>query len=354
VATRAIFPRRATYVVAIDGFINREKIMREVGCFGKRKFINDIKTVKQVKRSVEDLKHICMIYPEARYSHVGTTAILPASLGKLIKYLKVPVATLITHGNHLVQPVWNLKKRKINPTATLTYIISKEDAANLSYEEINDKINEAFIYDDYRWQKENNIIIKEPWRAEGLELVLYKCPACKTEAKMSTIDHLITCDSCNKSWQLNLDGSLSVLNGNTEFSHLPDWYEWQREEVRKEIEAKTYYFEHDVKINSLPNSKGFYQIGEGKLIHDLNGFKIVGAGNGETFELKQEPLENYSVHVEYNYFGRGSGVSFSKDNETYYFFSHEKEFLVTKLHFAVEELYKYLTKAKIEKSNSNS
>ena len=54
VATRAVFPRRSTYIVAVDGFIGRESIMRNVGCFIKRKFVSDIKLVKQIKHSLHD------------------------------------------------------------------------------------------------------------------------------------------------------------------------------------------------------------------------------------------------------------------------------------------------------------
>ena len=37
VATRAIWPQRANYVVAIDGFIGREKLLRDVGCICHRR-----------------------------------------------------------------------------------------------------------------------------------------------------------------------------------------------------------------------------------------------------------------------------------------------------------------------------
>ena len=40
VLTKAIYPRRANYVVAIDGFIGREWLLRNVGCICKRKFQN--------------------------------------------------------------------------------------------------------------------------------------------------------------------------------------------------------------------------------------------------------------------------------------------------------------------------
>ena len=92
VATMAIWPARANYVVAIDGFIGREKLLRDVGCICKRKFTNDLLLVRQLKRTI-DHGDIAIIYPEARYSLCGTTAVLPRSLGKLCKLLGVPVVS---------------------------------------------------------------------------------------------------------------------------------------------------------------------------------------------------------------------------------------------------------------------
>lgn len=345
VATRAIFPRRATYVVAIDGFINREWIMREVGCFGKRKFENDLHVIRQIKRSVIDLNHICIIYPEARYSHVGTNSSLPLSLGKMVKYLKVPVVTLITNGNHLAQPVWNLRTRKVHTKAVMNQIITSDDAINLSSDEINEKINQAFYYDDYEWQKENNIIINEKFRAEGLENVLYKCPVCESEGKMESKDHLLKCSNCKSNWQMNEFGEL--INDFNTFTHIPDWYNWQREKVLEEILNDTYNFNHEVFINSLPSSKGFYEVGEGVITHTKEGFVVKGVDiKGEKFELIQSSINNYGLHVEYNYFGRGNGISFSQENNTYYMFSKKKTYLVTKAALATEEIYKLLIKDK--------
>ena len=81
VATKAIYPWRANYVVAIDGFIGREKLLRNVGCICKRKFTNDTTLVKQLIQTIKN-GDVAVIYPEARYSLCGTTAVLPESLGK--------------------------------------------------------------------------------------------------------------------------------------------------------------------------------------------------------------------------------------------------------------------------------
>src|SRR3989339_914949 len=157
VTTAAIFPHRANYIVAIDGFIGREWLLRNVGGIAKRKFTNDTKLVKQIKYSLETLKNIVAIYPEARYSLIGTNAILPDSLGKMIKVLKHPVVMLNMHGNFLTQPAWNLKMRYVPLAADMTQIITKDEIEILSVDEINERVNKAFVYDEYQWQKDNKI-----------------------------------------------------------------------------------------------------------------------------------------------------------------------------------------------------
>ena len=98
------------------------------------------------------------MYPEARYANVGTASQLPLSVGKLVKLLKVPVVVLNMKGNYLQSPIWNLKKRGgVKLDSQLAQIITKEEADRLSPEEIQKKIQQAFYYDEYKYQKEANI-----------------------------------------------------------------------------------------------------------------------------------------------------------------------------------------------------
>lgn len=340
VTTAAIFPRRANYVVAIDGFIKREWLLRNVGAICKRKFTNDLKLFKQIKYGLEKLKYIVAIYPEARYSLIGTTAILPDSLAKMCKVLNHPVVVLNMHGNYLSQPVWNLKQRKVNLAADMTQIVTKEEVKALSVDEINQRIHQAFAYDEYRWQRENQIKITEPYRAENLHKVLYQCPSCLTEHQMTSKGNQLSCGSCHKSYVMDELGVLSATEGETEFSHIPDWYEFERAQVRSEIESGNYYFEDEVLIESLPNAKGYIPLGKGKLIHDVNGFRLTGDELGKPLELIKEPLSLYSLHIEYDYFKKGDCIDLSTLDDTYYIYPVNKQNVVTKLHFAVEELYK--------------
>lgn len=348
VTTAAIFPHRANYIVAIDGFIGREWLLRNVGGIAKRKFTNDTKLVKQIKYSLENLKNIVAIYPEARYSLVGTTAILPDSLGKIIKLFKHPVVVLNMHGNYLSQPVWNLKPRKLNIAADMTQIIKKDEIEQLSLDEINDRIQKAFVYDEYKWQFDNKVVIDEPFRAENLHKVLYQCPSCLTEHEMDSKGSKIWCNHCHKTYEMDVYGKLHATEGETEFSHIPDWYEFERSQVRKQIEEGSYQFEDDVIIDSLPNAKGYIRLGDGHLKHDVNGFVLTGTEFDQPLHLIKEPLSLYSLHIEYDYFGKGDCIDLSTLDDTYYIYPKNRKNVVTKLHFAVEELFK-IEKEKLKK-----
>ncbi len=346
VTTAAIFPKRANYIVAIDGFINREWLLRNVGAIGKRKFTNDIKLVKQIKYSLEELKNIVAIYPEARYSLIGTTAILPTSLGKMVKLLKRPVVVLNMHGNYLSQPVWNLNKRKNRLAADMTQIVTQSEIDALTVDEINDRIIDAFQYDEYQWQKDNNIRITYKNRAKNLHKVLYQCPHCLTEHEMASDKDLIWCNHCKKTYQMDVYGQLKALEGTTEFPHIPDWYEFIRTQVRKQIEDGSYRIEDDVMVESLPNSKGFIPLGKGHFVHDLNGFQLT-IDTAEPIHLVKEPLSLYALHIEYDYMSKGDCFDLSTLTDTYYIYPQNLNDVVTKLHFATEELYK-INKEKVK------
>ena len=348
VTTAAIFPHRANYVVAIDGFTSptrkgftsREWLLRTVGCICKRKFTNDAILVRQLNRVVKN-GDIAVLYPEARYSLCGTNAVLPESLGKLCKLLKVPVVSLIMHGHHVNSPVWHLGDRGVKPVESeLTCLFTAETLANASSEEVNQRINETFAYDDFAWQREKGIHISHPKRAEGLHKVLYQCPHCNAEYQMASEGTALFCKACGKRWEMDELGCLCATSGETEFSHIPDWYEWERKNVRCEVESGSYAFSAPVRVMSLPNASGYIPIGEGTLTHNMDGFTVRGTGVYGDFEMEKPVPSLYSCHIELNYLGKyGDCVDLNTLEDTWYCYPHNCEFSVVKIALATEELY---------------
>jgi hypothetical protein len=342
-----IFPHRANYISELEGFeAFGEWKYRQIGCLGTRKFVNDLALVKNIQHVINK-KRIMVIYPEARYANVGTNSKIPTSVGKLAKMLNVPVVTLNMKGNYLQSPIWNLTIRKEAVLeATITQIFTAEELRKHSAEEITAKVQEYLTFDEYQWQKDNKLAITYKKRAEGLELPLYQCPYCKTEFQMKTKWADILCEYCHKKWTMNQYGELEAEDGSTQYSHIPDWYEWERHQVEQEIQKGAYLLDARVRIESLPNGKNFIDLGEGKLLHNEDGFALTFQDYGETVSktLHFPPSSMLSVHTEYDYRGKGQCITLSTLDNTYFLFPTEAGFNATKIQFATEYLYKISTK----------
>lgn len=294
----ANYPHRTNNVANIDGFIKRAWLMNLLGCICTRKFSNDLHLIKSV---VKVLKRgdVASIYPEARYSATGFTSFIPDSIGKLAKMCKVPVVVVIHHGNHLYTPFYDFRKVRIVPLhTTMTKILTAEEVAILSVDEINARIKKAFEYDEYQYQKDNHILIKEPYRAEGLHKILYQCPHCLKEGKMNSKGAEIFCEECGKVWTWQEDGYLKTNEGETEFDHIPNWYKWQIKNVKEEVESGKYHFEDDVEVYTLPNTNKIHYLGKAKVSHDaINGYILQGHYRNEDYCMIRKPLAANSIQV---------------------------------------------------------
>lgn len=345
-------PHRVNNVVNLDGYYRRPWLMELIGAIGTRKFTTDMHLIKSIRRVLERGDVLCM-YPEARYSPCGITSYLPESLGLLVKRCKVPVVTVVHRGNHLHSPFWNFRrKRKLPLHTTATKILTPAELELMSVEEINSRIKEALTYDEYRYQSENGILITEPRRAEGIHKILYQCPHCLAESKMSSAGTEIFCTECGKRWTLCEDGSLAANDGKTEFTRVPDWFLWQRDMVKAQIERGEYSFEDDVDVYSQPRCWRFEHLGMAHVTHDPErGFVLEGHYNGEIYRLRRTSLENNSLHIEYDwcYVKPFDCFDLSCENDSFFCYP-KKENVVTKLAFATEIIYeRELAKRKSER-----
>ena len=340
-AAMATWPHPVSNVVSIDGYVVKFFLLEWIGAIATRKFTTDIHLVKSI-RKVLQRGDILSMYPEARYSPCGTTAFLPDSLGKLIRMNKVPVVAVVHHGNHLYAPFWNFRnKRKVPFHTVFTQILTAEQAKTMSVDEINATLRKALQYDDYRYQKEQGIRITEPYRAEGLHKGLYQCPHCKEEFTMDSTGAELFCTACGKRWVWQEDGYLKATEGETEFDHIPDWFTWERQQVKEQIENGTYSFEDEVTVYSLPRVLRYIPLGKAKLTHDPeNGFQLEGYYRDAKYYIHREPAQTNSLHVEYDFgpLKKKDCLDISTENDSFYCIPTKKNIL-PKLAFATEEIY---------------
>ena len=336
-----LMPRTTGWVMSVEEMRRGNWLMYGIGGMPKRKFTHDIVTAKHVMRYIKTLKHTCTIFPEARFSLAGINERLDDALGKLCKHLKVPVVLFKANGNFLNSPQWQKRPyKRIRQEAEISVLLTVEDLQSMTADEVQAKIEKAFERDEYRWQVEKGYHIKCKTRAEGLHRILYKCPACGQEFKMRTEGIKLWCDACGATWEMDTLSRLQGVNTEAGFSHIPDWYRWEREEVRKEVQAGTYHFEDDVRVEDYYSTEvGFVNAGDAHVVHDENGFTFTGTVDGQPFRLNKPVSSMYSVHIEYDFLGRGDAFDIATETTSYFMFLKNAKNYLTKMHFAQEELY---------------
>ena len=157
------------------------------------------------------------------------------------------------------------------------------------------------------------------------------------EGKTVGVGDLLVCHACGKAYRLEESGEMRAVEGVTEISHSPSWYDWERECVRRELEEGTYSLETDVEIAMIVNHKALYMVGEGHLSHGAGGFLLTGCDGKLSYE--QKPLAAYSLNSDYFWYEIGDMISIGDRERLYYCFPKKKG-VVAKTRLAVEELYK--------------
>ena len=344
IAYRILYPRAFNIVCSNDGFIGffglMEWLMRTIGCVPTQKFVTDLRLVQDMEYCFKNLKTSVLMYPEAGYSFDGTATTLPRKMGVLLKKFDVPVIMIETSGLFSRNPLYNeLQIRKgAKPRAKAYLLYSREDIREKTVKELSDGIDAAFGFDHFKWQKENGLEIHESFRADGLHRILYKCTHCGAEGKMEGKGTHLTCGHCGKKWELTPLGELKAVDGDTEISHIPDWYRWEREQVKQEILDGNYLLDTDVGIAMQVDYKAIYMVGEGHLTHDRSGFRLKGCDGA--LDYSQKPQSCFSLYADYYWYEIADCICIG-DNEVHYFCFPRKEGVsVAKLRLATEEMYK--------------
>lgn len=333
------YPKKLGIVTSVDAMTGiLGKLMRLLGCTPTHKYITDLTLFKDMEYMLKTNKSSVLMYPEAGYSFDGCATALPRKMGVLLKRLGVPVVTVITEGAFHRDPLYNmLQIRDVKVGAHVKCIATAEEVKAKSVDELDALIAEAFSFDNFAWQRDNKVSIDEPFRADGLHRILYKCPHCGAENQMEGKGIHLTCHACNTQWTMDEYGQLSAKDADPVYPHIPDWYRWQRDCVRKELEEGTYLLDTDVDIAVQVNLDGVCMIGEGHLTHDLNGFRLTG-GDGK-LDYSQSPVHSHTLYSDYYWYEIGDVIGIG-DNEFSYFCFPKKNVSVTKARLATEELYK--------------
>jgi hypothetical protein len=289
-----LYPHRLNAVVARKYFYYKllHKLLPIMGCIPKNLFDPDTGAIAGMV-SVIKRGDSLLLFPEGRGSTHGSYMGMHVATGKLIKMFKVPIVACHINGAYLCMPFWRKGFRRGRINLTITNLLSADEIQNLKAEEIN------HLIDDFLSGKASKFADKPPqvFRAkklvEGLENILYLCPACQQEFTLNTSGNVICCTACDTAAAMDKNGALLLVAGDAWPGTVSAWFDWQVRYETKNLMtiADSGEFKEDI-INDrvivrMPHTpgQGLKECGGGTVRLNKDGWHYEGVLSDERVSL---------------------------------------------------------------------
>lgn len=208
--------------------------LKNVGAFPKKKGGTDIKAMRYTLKTLK-LGYPVFIFPEGQTTWDGETQPIISGMENIIKRAKLPLVLMNAKGHFLSKPWWSDTVRK-GRIRLKRKVISPEELAQMSKEEIRDTIIKYIANNDIKDEQNQKIEFKGPSPVLGLHRFVWICPSCKTEDTLKTDEKAITCTSCHDAWAMDNHFKLKPLNGTkTEIGDLYDWSVSHKQQLKQWI-----------------------------------------------------------------------------------------------------------------------
>jgi len=245
----------ATEDITSNGIIS--KLLKfSVNVIPFKKSTNDINAVKTCLKVIKEGGSIA-ISPEGNRTYSGETCYMKASIVKLIKKMKVPVAFYKITGGYGVLPRWAEHPRKGHMDFSISRIMQYEEYKDLSNEEFYELIKKEL----YVNEQETKGIYESKKKAENLERAIYVCPKCGI-SEFESNGNTFKCKNCGLETTYQND---KTFKDSLPFNNVTDWYHYQED------------FINNLDLNQFGNNPIFENVVKYKLVvpykHKFNLFK---------------------------------------------------------------------------------
>ena len=185
----------------------------------------DAETVRNIF-SVINQKGAVGIFPEGNKSFSGDVSWIKPSIAKLARKLNVPVVLYRIEGGYLSTPRWSKVKRKGHIHSYTAKVLTPDEIAKLSDEELYNQIVETLRVNAYDLQAQNLVRFEcETDRAKHIESFLYACPECNSLHTIVGENNTIKCTKCGMNATLDEYGYIE----GAPLRQLDQWDKFQKQ-----------------------------------------------------------------------------------------------------------------------------
>ncbi len=236
----ALWPRSNERFVATSVQYDKSRLtrwaFRHLGIIRKQQGTEDLQSVREMMRASKE-GGMVVIYPAGLCCFDGQDArsAMPGA-GTLPRLLRCGVYVAVVNGGFLSAPRYTPGQYRGRVEITVKRLLSKEEAAALTPEEIQARINEALRFNDWDWQKAHPVAFKHIGDMKGVWRELYRCPSCGAEGAMEQGKKELRCAGCGLRVTRDQYGFFESDSGACP-SRMDEWADRELEALRREIAA---------------------------------------------------------------------------------------------------------------------
>ena len=331
-----LFPHKYNIVAAKDLFTWKQlkPFIEKFGAIPMTQCAMDLNSLRTIKAASDNGRSI-LLYPEGRTSLDGRQLYyLNPSIGKLIKFLGLPVVLVKTYGAYVTKPRYIKGFRRGRMESKASILLTKEQVKALSPTEIYKIVADSFVINDNAWQQENDIKFKAKCLASNLNYILYKCPRCGAEYENTISGDTLKCNACGNTVKYTPNGHLVPIGDGISIDRIDLWMDYEKESVIEETEREGFCLSKEVTaLCRNDETREYENVGEGELFINKEIIGYRGVINGAFAEMEL-PLKNMPTVITKN----TEAIELTFDNLTYRFMFKEKKYS-TKYGLIVEALY---------------
>lgn len=279
--TAAPYPHRLNYLAAKKFFYQSPlgPLLRAAQAIPKALLEADPSATKKALQVIKN-KGVLSIFPEGQISLTGVSLRPSYSISKLIKKAGVPLYIIKHYNASLVNPAWNNLTYKGRILTDSYLLLTPEEIASKSEDEIYKIVVNALSFNPYLYNKEMKYKYKEK-PLTNLDYILYECPTCLKEG-LKVEHRTLVCPHCQA--RLTMDRYWQFPNTN-----IHELFLNQQERMKeKYLNDNNYALSSFVKLESFRGKK-IETVGEGQFSLGKDGYQFVGKIDGEEKELTFDP-----------------------------------------------------------------
>ncbi len=203
------------YFVASDQLLNSGKgswVLRTLfNPIPKSKSVADLAVVKKMKSVLQEGGNVA-IFPEGNSSIHGGPSKIPEGMGRLIKFLNVPVKFISIQGLYLSSPRWSYHRKFGPSTMKQIKTITPDQFHSMAPESLETLVKETLNISAY---DHNQFSYLGKRMAEGLHKLIFTCPQCRGLFTTDSRHDELFCDQCDFKGTYDQHGYLTI-NGHKE------------------------------------------------------------------------------------------------------------------------------------------